>query len=110
MRDRGQIRASCATLGGACRMQKRDAPRQGGRQTVQMQGDDRGEKEKKIFSFPCTLTHSPLFSIKWMLAAGKMVAFPASSVTLTVRAPFSSIMYVSVVPLTATTKFAARGW
>lgn len=51
----------------------------------------------------------PVFCMVCRLAAGKMVIFPGVSVSFTILAPFSSTIYVSVVPSTATTKFAARG-
>ncbi len=38
-----------------------------------------------------------------ILACGKIVIFPGVNVLVTIRAPFSSIKYVTVVPVTATT-------
>ena len=46
---------------------------------------------------------SPRLTIVCTLACGKMVILPGVSVCCTTRAPFSSIMYVLVVPCTATT-------
>ena len=46
---------------------------------------------------------SPMLYIVCTLAAGKMVILPGVKVWLTTLAPFSSIMYVLVVPATATT-------
>lgn len=43
-------------------------------------------------------------------AVGKMVIWPGVRVSSTVRAPFSAIMKVRVVPDMATTKLVARGW
>jgi hypothetical protein len=45
----------------------------------------------------------PVFIIICMLACGKIVAVPGVSTCVTSRAPFSSYMYVVVLPCTATT-------
>jgi hypothetical protein len=45
----------------------------------------------------------PMFLMAWMLPLGKMVILLGVRVVLTVRAPFSEIIYVSATPLTATT-------
>jgi hypothetical protein len=52
----------------------------------------------------------PVFCIVCKLAVGKTVIFPGVNVSLTTRAPFSSTIYVFVVPSIATTRFVARGW
>jgi hypothetical protein len=50
----------------------------------------------------------PVFIIICMLACGKTVAWPGVSTCVTSRAPFSSYMYVVVLPCIATTKLVPR--
>ncbi len=45
----------------------------------------------------------PVFIIEWTLAWGKIVILPGERLDVTVRAPFSSIMYVVMLPVMATT-------
>ena len=45
----------------------------------------------------------PLFTIICMLPMGKMVALPGVRISVTSLAPFSSYIYVVVLPCTATT-------
>lgn len=55
------------------------------------------------------VTSLPLLTIICMDPCGKIVALPGVRTCLISRAPFSSYIYVVVLPRTATTKFAARG-
>lgn len=52
----------------------------------------------------------PLLAIMCILPAGKMVAWPGVRDVTIVWAPFSSCIQVVVLPSTATTQLAARGW
>lgn len=56
------------------------------------------------------ISNLPLLNIVCMLPAGKIVALPAVNHVVIVFAPFSACMKVVVLPMVATTQFAALGW